>query len=424
MRKIAGVGSGVAGLNAAYSLVEQGFEVSLFEAGATFGGHANTVNVTLEGVTHGVDTGFLVYNERTYPGLIALLKKLEVASCPSDMSFSVKAHQRNGSGLEWSGSSLTTVFTQKRRLLSGRFWNMLRDILRFNRLATHLAQSGSEAALKETVGEFLRRNRLGDGFKEDYFLPMIACIWSCPTEQMQQFPMATLIRFCHNHGLLQISRRPQWRTIQGGSRHYVNKMVARLSDARLNTPVLGVERQGGGVQLRLTSGMQAFDGVVLACHPDQSLRLLGPCASQAEQAVLASIRYQPNRAVLHTDTSVLPQLRTAWAAWNYERGPQASDQTSAVCLHYLINRLQPLPWRQSVVVSLNPISPIDPDKVLQTFHYDHPVFDAPAMAAQGQVASLQGVQRTWFCGAWCGYGFHEDGLQSGQAVAQAIGRLA
>ena len=424
MRKIAVVGSGVAGLNAAYTLAEQGFEVSLLEAGPRFGGHANTVNVSLEGITHGVDTGFLVYNERTYPGLIALLKNLEVASSPSDMSFSVKASRGNRPRLEWSGSSLSTVFTQKRNLFSVRFWHMLRDILRFNQLATGLAQSGNESAMQETVGEFLQRNRFGAGFTEDYFLPMIACIWSCPTEQMLRFPVATLIRFCHNHGLLQISNRPQWYTIKGGSRHYVDKMVMRLQDARVNTPVLGVERHATGVRLQLPSRTEDFDGVVLACHPDQALRLLGTAASTAEQAVLGAIRYQPNLAVLHTDTSVLPERKAAWAAWNYERGPHGPNQAGAVCLHYLINRLQPLPWRQSVVVSLNPISSIHPSKVLQTLHYDHPVFDGPAMAAQSQVASLQGLQRTWFCGAWCGYGFHEDGLQSGQAVAQAIGRLA
>lgn len=424
MRKLAVVGSGVAGLNAAYSLAEQGFEVSLFEAGTKFGGHANTVDVTLDGITHGVDTGFLVYNERTYPGLIALLKALDVESSPSDMSFSVKASRGTGARLEWSGSSLATVFTQKRNLLSPRFWRMLRDILRFNQLATHLAESGSEAALQATVGEFLQRNGLGDGFREDYFLPMIACIWSCPTEQMLHFPMATLIRFCHNHGLLQVSHRPQWYTIRGGSRHYVDKMVARISDARANTPVLAVQRHATGVTLQLPTGNEAFEGVVLACHPDQALRVLGAGASDTERAVLGAIRYQANRAVLHTDISVLPSSRAAWAAWNYERGPAGPEQSGAVCLHYLINRLQPLPWQRSVVVSLNPISPIDPAQVLQTFDYDHPVFDAPAMAAQSQVAALQGVQRTWYCGAWCGYGFHEDGLQAGQAVANAIGRAA
>lgn len=424
MRKVAVVGSGVAGLNAAFALANQGHEVSLFEAAPKFGGHANTVDVTLDGVTHGVDTGFLVYNERTYPGLIALLTTLDVRSSPSDMSFSVKSRQSDGTCLEWSGSSLATVFTQKRNLLKRRFWSMLRDILRFNRLATQLAENASEVELQESVGEFLQRNGFGEGFKQDYFLPMIACIWSCPTEQMLCFPVATLIRFCHNHGLLQISHRPQWYTIHGGSRLYVDKIVAQLKDARANTPVLGVQRHATGVRVQLPFGTEEFDGLVLACHPDQALRLLGNAASSDERDVLGAIRYQPNLAVLHTDASVLPSQRAAWAAWNYERGSGGSEQTDSVCLHYLINRLQPLPWQRSVLVSLNPICPIDPNQILQTIHYDHPVFDGPAMAAQSQVKKLQGVQRTWFCGAWCGYGFHEDGVQSGQAVAKAIGRSA
>jgi uncharacterized protein len=430
MRRYAVIGSGVAGLVAAHTLSRQGLDVTLFEAGSQFGGHANTVDVSLDGITYGVDTGFLVYNERTYPGLIALFESLGVATTPSDMSFSVQA-QRPGrqDHLEWSGTSLGSVFAQKRNLFSLRFWGMLRDILRFNRLATALAEQNKETALAQTVGEFLTAHRFGEGFVQDYFLPMIACIWSCPPEQMRQFPVATLIRFCHNHGLLQVANRPQWRTVTGGSRHYVNKIVAGLADARKATPVLAVHRtplQGQHtVTLSLPTGQEHFDGVVFACHPDQALALLGEGASANETALLGAIRYQANTAVLHLDSTVLPTQRSAWAAWNYERSTQPSPAhsnapTQSVCLHYLINQLQPLPWRTPVVVSLNPIGPIDNTKVLRTMAYDHPVFDGPAIAAQQRLQQLQGQHGSWFCGAWCGYGFHEDGLQSGLAVAKAI----
>jgi predicted NAD/FAD-binding protein len=433
MRRYAVIGSGVAGLMAAHTLSEQGVAVTLFEAGPQFGGHANTVDLSMDGITHGVDTGFLVYNERTYPGLIALFESLGVVTAPSDMSFSVQA-QRPGSQhyVEWSGTSLGSVFAQKRNLFSPRFWRMLGDIFRFNRLATALANQNQEAALTQTVGHFLTAHRFGEGFVQDYFLPMIACIWSCPPEQMRQFPVATLIRFCHNHGLLQVTNRPQWRTVKGGSRHYVNKIVAGLADARRATPVLAVHRrplQGqGAVTLILSTGQEHFNGVVFACHPDQALALLGNGATAQETEVLGAIRYQANTAVLHVDSAVLPTQRSAWAAWNYERSSHedpanSNPATQSVCLHYLLNQLQPLPWRTPVVVSLNPIRPIAPEKVLHTIAYEHPVFDGPAIAAQQHLEQLQGQHSSWFCGAWCGYGFHEDGLQSGLAAATAIAAL-
>lgn len=421
-KRIAVVGAGIAGLVAAYRLHQQGWAVTLFESQPTFGGHAHTVDITLEGMTHGVDTGFLVYNERTYPGLIALFAELGVRTAPTDMSFSVKA-TRPGTrpALEWSGRNLATVFSQKRNLVSPRFWAMLVDIVRFNRLATGLAVSNDPLLHAQTVGDFLTLHRFGLGFTEDYFLPMIACIWSCPTEQMRAFPMATLVRFCHNHGLLQVSGRPQWYTVTGGSRHYVEKIVAALPDARAATPVLALMREADQVRVVTQQGTESFDQVVLACHPDQTLALLGQGATHQERRWLGAIRYQPNTAVLHTDASVLPQRRAAWAAWNYERANRGGATDYAqVCLHYLINRLQPLPFQTPVVVSLNPVTPIQPDKVLQSFQYDHPIFDAPAMAAQQQVAHLQGRRRSWFCGAWCGYGFHEDGLQAGTSVAAAL----
>ncbi len=421
--KIAIVGSGISGLAAAHRL-RQHAHVTLFEAGSYFGGHTHTVDITLPTprgpVTWGVDTGFLVFNERTYPQLIALLAELNVTTAASDMSFSVQVPQTRGSRMvEWSGSNLATVFAQKRNLLSPEFWGMLSDLVRFNRVCTQLAVAGRDSEMTEGLQSFLDRQGFGRAFREWYFLPMLGCIWSCPTDQMLQFPVATMIRFCHNHGLLQVNNRPQWHTVVGGARHYVDKIIAGLERAHLNSPVHRIERDADGVTLLTDRGSERFDHVVLAAHSDQSLAMLGQ-PTALETAVLGAIRYQPNRAVLHTDASVLPQRRAAWAAWNYERATDDQQESSRVCLHYLLNQLQPLPFDQPVVESLNPLRPIKSDAILAEFEYSHPVFDLAAIQAQQRVAELQGVQRTWYCGAWTGYGFHEDGLKSGLSVAQAL----
>ena len=417
MERIAVIGAGIAGMAAAHGLVQAPGtrHVTLLEASPHFGGHANTVDVTLAGVTHGVDTGFLVYNERTYPGLIALFAELGVPTVPSDMSFSVQA--RND-GLTWSGTSLATVFAQKRNLLKADFWRMLRDILRFNRMATSMAVQGGHQTPDLSTEAFLVEHGFSKAFQDWYLLPMIACIWSCPRERMMAFPIASLIRFCHNHGLLQITQRPQWYTVQGGSREYVKRLIGLLPDARLNTPIAAVQRLPSGALVHTAHGSEHFDQVVFACHPDQTLRLLGHDANAEEREILGAISYQPNRAVLHTDARLLPEQRAAWAAWNYETGGTDADQ--AVCLHYWINQLQPLPWQTPVIVSLNPLREPDPAHVIQTFEYDHPVFDAAALVAQKQLSALQGQRGSWFCGAWTGYGFHEDGLQSGQRVARTL----
>jgi uncharacterized protein len=415
MRRVAIVGSGISGLAVAHSLAGEA-RVTLFEAGGHFGGHTNTVDLTLDGVTHGVDTGFLVFNERTYPRLIRLFDELGVATSPSDMSFSVQVPDL---GLEWSGSDLNTVFAQRRNLARPGFWRMLADILRFNRLATGLAVQGADAALQQPIADFLREHRFSDAFRDWYFLPMIGCIWSCPTDQMLRFPVATMIRFCHNHGLLQVADRPRWFTVTGGARHYVHKMLTHIPDARLRTPVRSVRRAAHGVTVSTDHGQEHFDDVVLACHSDQSLALLAD-ADDDERAVLGAVRYHPNRAVLHTDTSVLPRRPLAWAAWNYERATDTPREQAAVCLHYLLNRLQPLPFRQPVVVSLNPVREPDPRHVHQEIQYAHPVFDQAAIAAQAKVPALQGRRHTWYCGAWTRYGFHEDGLMSGEAVAAGL----
>lgn len=433
MRRVAVIGSGISGLATAHALAAES-QVTLFEAGAWFGGHTHTVDVTLPTaagpVTHGVDTGFLVFNERTYPNLIRLFADLQVPTATSDMSFSVQVRRPDGrEGLEWSGSDLNTVFAQRRNLLNPRFLGMLRDLLRFNRLTTALAERGLDAELAEPIGDFLDREGFGATFRDWYFLPMIGCIWSCPTDQMLRFPIGTMIRFCHNHGLIQVADRPQWHTVRGGARHYVRKLLLAVADARLNTPVREVRRippgQGhAGVLVATDAGSERFDDVVLACHSDQSLALLAD-AAPAERAVLGAVRYHPNRAVLHTDTDVLPRRKLAWAAWNYARAADAGREQAAVCLHYLINRLQPLPWRQPVVVSLNP-DPAhlpDPQKVLGAWDYSHPVFDAAAVRAQQQLPGIQGHvagTHTWFAGAWTRYGFHEDGLMSAQAAVAGV----
>jgi predicted NAD/FAD-binding protein len=427
--KVAIVGSGVSGLAAAHVLRGKA-DITLLEAGNYFGGHTHTVDVTLPtphgNVTHGVDTGFLVFNERTYPQLIALLAELDVATCTSDMSFSVQAQDfDSGGALEWSGSSLKTVFAQRANLANPRFWGMLRDVLRFNALATRMARSGTDAQLQQPLGDFLHQQGFGTAFRDWYFLPMMACIWSCPTAQMLQFPVSTMVRFCHNHGLLQITNRPQWWTVRGGARHYVEKITRGIFDKRLNTPVRRVEHLGetpdgkGRVRIHTDAGVELFDKVIIATHSDQALHMLAAPTAQ-ECDILGAIRYQANQAVLHTDVSVLPTREAAWAAWNYERATAPGQEGARVCLHYLLNRLQPLPWAQPVVVSLNPVRPIAPETVIGEYDYAHPVFDLAAVEAQTRMPALQGRNNRYFAGAWMGYGFHEDGLKAGLAAATQL----
>jgi predicted NAD/FAD-binding protein len=421
--KLAIVGSGISGLAVAHRLRGQA-DITLFEAGDYFGGHTHTVDLTLNQagrrVTHGIDTGFLVFNERTYPELIRLFAELGVATARSDMSFSAQVIGPAGQpALEWSGSSLNTVFAQRGNLVRPRFLGMLADVLRFNRMANVLALGNRDAELMQPLADFLRQQGFSSAFRDWYLLPMLGCIWSCPTDQMLEFPLATLIRFCHNHGLIQVSDRPQWWTVAGGARQYVEKITAGIPDKRLRCPVQRIARDEQGVLVTSGGQTERFDKLVLASHSDQSLALLAE-PSEAERAVLGAIRYQPNRAVLHTDPSVLPRQRRAWAAWNYESADRTDGSGQSVCLHYWINQLQPLPFTQPVLVSLNPLRAIDPSQVHASFDYSHPVFDLAAIRAQSGVAALQGQRHTYFCGAWTGYGFHEDGLKSGLRVAALL----
>jgi predicted NAD/FAD-binding protein len=413
-QRIAVVGAGISGLAAAW-LLNRRHEVTLFEAGTYLGGHTNTVDVTLDGKTHPVDTGFLVFNEKTYPNLIALFSLLGVASVETEMSFAVSLENPD---LEWAGSNLATVFGQKRNLVRPPFWRMLSDIVRFNRESTAslVAHPGDRSSLRD----FLLDGRYSNEFSGWYLLPMAAAIWSCPTGQMLDMPLATFVRFCQNHGLLQVFDRPLWRTVKGGGREYVKKIAAQLDDIRLACPVVGITRDEQGLTLLHAAGAERFDQVVMACHSDQALKILGATASRGQREVLSAIRYQPNRALLHTDSALLPRNPTLWSAWNYFAGSGTPGE-QPVGVSYLINRLQPLPFETPVVVTLNPAREPDPLKVIAEFDYDHPIFDAAAIAAQQGLVGVQGEGGIWLAGAWGSYGFHEDGLKSALRVANGLG---
>jgi predicted NAD/FAD-binding protein len=424
--KIAVIGSGIAGLSAALRL-SAAHRVTVFEANRTLGGHTNTVDVTLDGVTHGVDTGFLVFNHKTYPLLVRLFDELGVPTAPSDMSFAVSVGPHR---FEWCGSNLASLLAQPSNALSPAFWRMVRDILRFNREATALAMAADAGgadgvALDRPLGEFLARRGYSDVFRDRYLLPMAAAIWSCPMGTMLAFPLGSFVRFFHNHGLLQVEDRPQWHTVRGGAREYVRRIRERLHDVRLATPVLAVSRPapsaGGGVRVLTAGGTERFDQVVLACHSDQALRLLAD-AGREERDILEAVPYQPNEAWLHTDPALMPRRRGAWAAWNYLSNGDAHEPRVSVT--YWLNRLQPLPFSSQVFVSLNPLSRPDPARTIARFDYEHPVFDVGAMAAQARLREVQGLRNTWFAGAWTGYGFHEDGLRSGLAVAEQLAASA
>ena len=413
--RIAVIGAGISGLVAARGLAS-GHEVVVFEACDRPGGHTHTVDVETPDGTLPVDTGFIVYNERNYPQFVKLLAELGVDSQPTDMSFSVQCER---TGLEYCGSSMNAIFAQRRNLLRPGFYRMLRDILRFNEAGTALARSAAPAAGEElTVGEYLEYNGYSTAFREQYLLPMAAAIWSASPDRVGEFPLTYLARFFDHHGLMQLSDRPRWRVIRGGSRQYLEPLMRPYADSvRLATPVERIARDADGVTVTPRGGApEHYDYAVLACHSDEALAMLAD-PSEAERDVLGAIRYQPNEAVLHTDARLLPRRRRAWAAWNYHR-PRAGQQRVAVT--YSMNILQSLPTDTQYLVTLNRSGDVDPAQVIRRIEYSHPVYDVPSVRARGRRREISGVNRTAYCGAYWGFGFHEDGVQSALAAVEDV----
>lgn len=409
--RVAIVGTGVSGLVCAHALRDR-CDLTVFEADSRLGGHASTVDVELGGRRFPVDMGFIVYNERTYPVFSRLLAELGVATRPAEMSFSLR---NDATGLEYSGGSLDGLFAKRSNLLRPSFWRMVRDILRFFREAP--AEIG-RLDPSVTLGELLDRDGYSREFQQDHLLPMGGAIWSADPEQMRAFPALSFLRFFQNHGLLSLRDRPQWRTVIGGSKRYVERLAAPLGDRiRLACPVTAVRRVQGGVAVHSARGEEVFDEVVLACHSDQSLKLLVD-ADEREHRVLSAIRYQANEAVLHTDRSLLPRRRRAWASWNVHG---AADGSRAMAVTYHMNRLQGLDAPEELCVTLNATAGIDPSRVLARAIFHHPVFDTGALRAQSLHSLVSGRRRVHFAGAYWGYGFHEDGARSGLAVARALG---
>ncbi|MSP29623.1 MAG: NAD/FAD-binding protein [Acetobacteraceae bacterium] len=413
-RDIAVIGTGIAGLSCAWLLAGRR-RVTVYESLDRVGGHANTVSVNAPNGLLPVDTGFIVFNEVTYPNLTALFSHLGVATQASNMSFAVSV---DAGRLEYAGTDLRGLFTQKRNLLRPRFWGMLRDLLRFYRAAPRdLPRLERELG---SLDDYLREGGYGAALKKDHLLPMSAAIWSCPAVDARLHPAAAFIRFCDNHGLLQVSNRPVWRTVTGGSREYVAKLTESFAGRiRTGRPALAVERLEEGVRVHSAGGAHVYDSVVLACHADQALALLGAEATPRERDLLSAFRYTRNMAVLHTDKTLMPRRRAVWASWNYLG--RSGAEAAVPCVTYWMNRLQGLPGDTDYFVTLNPLHAPRPGSLLRSESYEHPAFDAAAIRAQRRLWSLQGEGGVWFCGAHFGAGFHEDGLQAGLAVAEQLG---
>lgn len=415
--KIAIIGTGIAGMASAW-LLDQRYQTILIDKKNYIGGHTNTISVNNEetDTVTAVDTGFIVYNEPNYPNLVGLFDTLEVATRATDMTFSASILN---SGLEYAGNNLDTLFAQRKNLLSPRFIKLVYDILKFNRHAKALIND-NQSDPELTLGEFLSDLHIGKAMQDDYLLPMAAAIWSCPPQQMQSFPAKSFAQFFNNHGLLNVTDRPQWRTVIGGSQCYVEKLLSSfLGEIIINNGVSKVDRQADGVIITLEDGQQIeVDQVVIATHADEALSLLSNPTEQ-EQKLLSAFRYQENDTYLHTDPNLMPKQRKVWSCWNY-LAKQSGETTPSVSVSYWMNALQGLDESQNYFVSLNPIYEIDPDKIIRRIHYMHPVFDNQAMAAQKQLHQLQGDNRTWFAGSYFGYGFHEDALSSAVSIAKNL----
>lgn len=409
--RIAVIGSGISGLASAWLLSRQ-HEVVLFEADDYLGGHTHTHDLELHGRRYVVDSGFIVHNPAHYPLLTRLFDELGVHSRPTTMSFSVR---NDASGLEYNAATLDSLFCQRRNLVSPRFLGMLRDLVRFYRIAPALLDEPGEGP---SLGDYLGQHRFGAAFRDEHLVPMASALWSSPAQRILSFPARYLVQFMANHQMLQLAGRPQWRVVQGGSRTYVDALRARWSvDARLATAVRWVRRDADGVEVRVADGIERFDQVVVACHSDQALALLAD-ADARERDILGAITYQANDTVLHTDASVLPRNRKAWAAWNAHLPRDASEPCT---VSYCMNLLQGIDAPEAFVVSLNRSAAIDPEKVLRRMRYQHPLYTHAAVAAQQRKHEIQGRRRTWFAGAYWGWGFHEDGMRSAVDVAQSLG---
>lgn len=413
-QRIAVIGTGISGLSAAW-LLHKSADVTVYEQSSRIGGHTHTVDVQTSSSNTPVDMGFIVYNEQTYPNLTALFNHLDVATQTTDMSLAVSLD--NGR-LEYAGGHLSQLFAQKRNLARPRFWSMLRDLVRFYRTAP--AHLDVLAANGKTLGAYLEDNRYGDAFRDDHLLPMAAAIWSMPTSDVLEYPAHAFIRFHDNHGLLKLTDRPLWRTVTGGSRSYVEELTSSFSDCiRRGVGITSVGRRSDGVLLQTSNGESTkFDQVVIATHADQALAMLAQ-PTPDERRLLGAFRYNINQAVLHGDDRLMPKRRRAWASWNYIGGSQLSGRDD-LTVTYWMNSLQGLPNDNPLFVTLNPNREIDCDKIYQTQSFEHPIVDSAVTDAQRQIWSLQGQQGVWYCGAYFGAGFHEDGLQSGLAVAETI----
>lgn len=406
MKKIAIIGAGISGVSAAYYLNKLGYEVSLFEAGDYFGGHTNTIELTIDGVKTPVDTGFLVHNNRTYPNLIEFFHELNIGTHPSEMSFSV---MRLSDNLMWAGTNLMTVFAQFKNVFSPRFYRFLWEVLRFNKNST-VYLDDSKKRLDMTLGDLLKDQGYSQDFQNWYLLPMGGCIWSSPTTEMLDFPAYTFLTFCTNHGLLQISDRPQWKTVVNGCHSYVKKALMGIERKYLGEPVHSVTRENGKLKLITGKREEIFDYCFFCTHPPETLKILKVDDDEI-RSCLSNFRYQKNQAVLHFDEKILPKKKMAWSAWNY-LSVKSKDSHDAVSVSYLINKLQPLTTTRPVIVTLNPATEISKDKIAKVIDYEHPLFTNEAIAAQEKVKTIQGRHGLYFSGAWMRYGFHEDGILS------------
>lgn len=415
-QRIAVVGSGVTGLSAAWLLAKSN-EVVLYEAEDRPGGHSRTIDVPMgDGTTLGVDTGFIVFNDRTYPNLIAMLAHLGVPARATDMSFAVSLDDGK---LEYAaGDRIWQLFAQPSNLFSARFWSMLRNLVRFYREAA----AGMGGFGDMTLGQLLEQGQYGDAFRDDHLLPMAAAIWSAPAQLLLDYPAEAFVRFCDNHGLLNLGSRPKWRTVIGGSRAYVDKLLADFAgELRLATPVARIDRKGGQVTITDRSGhSDQFDQVVIASHGNQALEMLGDPSPQ-ESELLGAFRYSTNIGVLHDDPALMPKRRALWGAWNYFGRRHANDATGDLCVSYWMNRLQGFETKRPLIVTLNPNRAIGAGHEIDRATFEHPIFDHAALEAQRQIWAIQGMRKTWYCGAHLGAGFHEDGLQAGLAVAEMLG---